>query len=163
MQDFEPQDPGWEARVKASFAQQSLMTTLNAELMDLAPGRCTIRSTYRSGLGQQHGFFHAGVASAIGDSACGYAAYTLFPPGTDVLTAEFKINLLAPAIGRELVATAEVVRSGRRLSVCLARIEVDPQTADGRTCAIMLATVALVRSNQQAIRSGSASASARLG
>jgi uncharacterized protein (TIGR00369 family) len=147
MQDFEPQDPAWRARVEASFAQQSLMTTLNAELINLAPGRCTIRTTYREGLGQQHGFFHAGVASAIGDSACGYAAYTLFPPGANVLTAEFKINLLAPAIGHELVATAEVVRAGRRLSVCLARIEVDPETGDGRPCAIMLATIALVRSN----------------
>ena len=146
MQSFEPQDPAWESRVKASFARQSLMTTLNAELLDLAPGRCTIRSMYRDGLGQQHGFFHAGVASTIGDSACGYAAYTLFPSDTDVLTAEFKINLLAPAEGRELVATAEVIRKGRRLSVCLARIEVDPGTAGGRLCAIMLATIALVRS-----------------
>jgi uncharacterized protein (TIGR00369 family) len=118
------------------------MATLNAELIDLAPGRCTIRSIYREGLGQQHGFFHAGVASAIGDSACGYAAYTLFPAGSDVLTAEFKINLLAPAKGRELVATAEVIRSGRRLSVCVARIETDPG-AGGRQCAIMLATLAL--------------------
>ncbi|MGB8965946.1 MAG: PaaI family thioesterase [Candidatus Cybelea sp.] len=147
MQDFEPQDPAWEARVRASFAQQSLMSTLNAELLELAPGRCTIRSTYREGLGQQHGFFHAGVASAIGDSACGYAAYTLFPHNADVLTAEFKINLLAPAMGHELVATAEVVRAGGRLSVCLARIAVDPQTTGGRPCAIMLATIARVRSN----------------
>lgn len=147
MQTFEPQDPAWEARVRASFARQSLMTTLNAELLDVAPGRCTIRSTYREGLGQQHGFFHAGVASAIGDSACGYAAYTLFPADTDVLTAEFKINLLAPAKGRELVATAEVIRTGRRLSVCLARIEVDPGTAGGRACAIMLATIAIVRAD----------------
>ena len=77
-------------------AAESSSTTLDAELLDLAPGRCTIRSTYREGLGQQHGFFHAGVASAIGDSACGYAAYTLFPPDADVLTSEFKINLLAP-------------------------------------------------------------------
>jgi uncharacterized protein (TIGR00369 family) len=145
MQDFEPRDPAWEARVRASFALQGLMTTLNAELLDLAPGRCTIRSTYREGLGQQHGLFHAGVASAIGDSACGYAGSTLVPPDADVLTAEFKINLLAPAMGRELVATAEVVRAGRRLSVCLARIEVDPETPNGRPCAIMLATIALVR------------------
>lgn len=144
MQNFEPPDPAWETRVKASFAQQSLMTTLNAELVDLAPGRCTIRSTYRKGLGQQHGFFHAGVTCAIGDSACGYAALTLFPRDTEVLTAEFKINLLAPANGRELVATADVIRKGRRLSVCLARIEVDPGTADGRPCAIMLATIAVV-------------------
>ncbi len=146
MQDFEPQDPAWEARVKASFARQSLMMTLDAEMLDLAPGRCTIRSTYREGLGQQNGFFHAGVASAIGDSACGYAASTLLPPDADVLTAEFKINLLAPAMGRSLVATAEVVRTGRRLNVCLARIEVDPETSDARLCAIMLATIALVRS-----------------
>jgi uncharacterized protein (TIGR00369 family) len=123
------------------------MTTLNAELLDIAPGRCTIRSTYRDGLGQQHGFFHAGVSSAIGDSACGYAAATLFPADTDVLTAEFKINLLAPANGRELVATAEVVRKGRRLCVCLARIEIDPGTGGGRPCAIMLATIAVVRAN----------------
>ena len=95
------------------------------------------------GLGQQHGFFHAGVASAIADSACGYAAYTLAPPDTEVLTAEFKINLLAPAKGRELVATAEVIRQGR-LSVCLARIEVGPDGPNGRPCAIMLATIAVV-------------------
>ena len=122
MKAFDPQDPTWEARVRESFARQTLMATLNADLLDLAPGRCTIRSTYREGLGQQHGFFHAGVASAIADSACGYAAYTLAPPDTEVLTAEFKINLLAPAKGRELVATAEVIRRGRRLSVCLAQI-----------------------------------------
>lgn len=66
------------------------------------------------------------------------------PRDTEVLTAEFKINLLAPANGRELVATADVIRKGRRLSVCLARIEVDPGTADGRPCAIMLATIAVV-------------------
>jgi uncharacterized protein (TIGR00369 family) len=149
MQQFEPQDPAWEARVRASFAQQSLMSTLNAELLDLAPGRSTIRSTYREGLGQQNGFFHAGVASAIGDTACGYAAYTLFPPDTNVLSAEFNINLLAPAKGRELVATAEVVRAGRRLSVCLARIEVDPAAAGGQLCAIMLATIALVKHSRR--------------
>lgn len=147
IQSFEPQDPAWEARVRESFGRQSLMTTPNAELLDVSPGRCTIRSTYREGLGQQHGFFHAGVASAIADSACGYAAYTLAPPDTEVLTAEFKINLQAPAKGRELVANAEVIRKGRRLSVCLARIEVDPGSSQGRPCAIMLATVAVVSVN----------------
>ncbi len=147
MNNLEPEDPDWEDRVRASFAQQSLMRTLNADLLYLAPGRCTIRSRYREGLGQQHGFFHAGVASAIGDSACGYAAYTLFPPDSDVLTAEFKINLLAPAKGTDLIATAEVIRKGRRLSVCLSRIEVDPDTGGGGLCAIMLASIALVRRN----------------
>jgi uncharacterized protein (TIGR00369 family) len=147
VHNFEPQDPAWEARVRASFSRQGLMATLNAELLDLAPGRCTIRSRYREGLGQQHGFFHAGVASAIGDSARGYAAYTLFPADAEVLSVEFKINLLAPANGLDLVATAEVIRKGRRLSVCLARIEVDPGTSgSGRPCAIMLATIALVHS-----------------
>jgi acyl-coenzyme A thioesterase PaaI-like protein len=77
MPDFEPQHPAWEARVRTSFARQSLMTTLNAELLDLTPERCSIRSTYREGSGQQHGFFHAGISSGLGDSACGYAAYTL--------------------------------------------------------------------------------------
>jgi uncharacterized protein (TIGR00369 family) len=144
MDKFEPLDPEWEGRVRASFAKQGLMGTLDAELLEVAPGRCTIRSTYREGLGQQHGFFHAGVASAIADSACGYAAYTLAPADADVLTAEFKINLLAPAKGHRLVATAEVVRRGRRLTVCLARIEVDPDGTGGSPCAIMLATIATV-------------------
>jgi acyl-coenzyme A thioesterase PaaI-like protein len=67
----------------------------------MAPGRCSIRSTYREGLGQQRGFFHAGVICAIADSACGYAAYTIAPPDSEVLTAEFKINLLAPASGEK--------------------------------------------------------------
>jgi acyl-coenzyme A thioesterase PaaI-like protein len=87
-QNFAPENPAWEARVRASFARQSLMSTLNAELLSLAPGRCTIRSTYGEGLSQQHGLFHAGVASASGDSACGYAAFTLFPEDAKVLTAE---------------------------------------------------------------------------
>ena len=106
------------------------------------------------GLGQQHGFFHAGVASAIADSACGYAAYTLAPPDTEVLTAEFKINLLAPAKGRELVATAEVIGRGRRLSVCLAQIDVDPGGADGRLCAMMLATIAVMPAKKDSLPSG---------
>lgn len=145
MPTFEPQAPDWDARVKDSFAKQGLMRTLNAALVDVAPGRCVIRSTYGEGLGQQHGFFHAGVVSSIADSACGYAAYTLAPADTDVLTAEFKINLLAPAQGQDLVATAEVIRKGR-LTVCLARIEVDPRGSDTRPCAIMLATIATVQS-----------------
>ena len=110
--------PDAAARVAASFASQDFMASLGARLTVVDAGRVDIELDVRPGLLQQHGFVHAGVVSAIADSAAGYAALSLLPAGSDVLTAEFKINLLAPARGTRLVARARVVRSGRTLSVC---------------------------------------------
>ena len=121
------------------------MQTFNAQIIELEPGRCVIEARYAHGLGQQNGFFHAGVVSGVGDSACGYAAYSLFAEATDVLTAEFKINLVAPARGVRLIASGEVVRKGRRLTTCLSRIEVEDAAGARTLCAIMLATVAQVK------------------
>jgi len=123
--------PDVEHRIRASFARQGLMLHLGAQLTDLAPGLARIRLPFRPELTQQAGFFHAGSTSAIADTAGGYAGYTLFPEGTDVLTVEFKINLLAPAVGDYLEATGTVIRSGRTLTIC--QIDVAALKGDQRT------------------------------
>ena len=106
------------ARILASFARQGAMTTLGAELADVAAGRVAIALPIEARLSQQDGFLHAGVVVAALDSACGYAALTLMPDDAEVLTVELKVNLLAPASGDRLVAEGEVVRAGGTLTVC---------------------------------------------
>jgi uncharacterized protein (TIGR00369 family) len=118
MPSFEPLDPAWEAKVRDSFGRQSFMREIGARVAKAEPGRVEIELPYREALTQQHGFFHGGVTSAIADSAGGYAALSLFPPGSSVLTVEFKINLLAPARGEKLRAIGQVIRPGRTLTVC---------------------------------------------
>lgn len=114
---FVPRNPDWDATVRGSFARQKVMTLLGAEMGALAPGHCEIRLPFRDDLTQQNGYFHAGITSTIVDSAGGYAGYTLMPPGSDVLTVEFKLNLLAPADGEYLVAEGQVLKSGRNLVI----------------------------------------------
>lgn len=113
-----PSDPNFQARVRASFAQQRVMRLIGARLARIEPGVVEIELPFRDDLTQQDGFFHAGITSTIADSAAGYAAYTLFPAESAVLTVEFKINLLAPADGERLVAVGRVVRPGRTLTTC---------------------------------------------
>lgn len=113
-----PLDPEVQQRVQDSFSRQGLMRHLGAELHEVSHGRVIIRLPFRQTLTQQHGYFHAGATSAIADSAGGYAGFTLFPPGSSVLTVEFKINLLAPAQGNYLEAIGTAVRSGRTLTIC---------------------------------------------
>jgi uncharacterized protein (TIGR00369 family) len=113
-----PRDPDFAARVRASFARQAFMGHLGVELAHVAPGEVDLVVAYHQGLTQQHGFFHAGVTSTIADSAAGYAALSLFAPGTGILTTEFKINFLAPARGEKLIARGRAVKSGRTLTVC---------------------------------------------
>ncbi len=126
-----PSDPAAERRVRDSFERQGLMRHLGARLGEVQRGRVTITLPRRPELTQQHGYFHAGATSAIADSAGGYAAYTVFAEGTEVLTVEFKINLLAPARGDHLAAVGEVVKSGRTLTIC--RFEVHGVTGDEQT------------------------------
>ncbi|HMB74914.1 MAG TPA: PaaI family thioesterase, partial [Kiloniellaceae bacterium] len=109
-------------------------------LTAVAPGQATILLPFRADLCQQHGFFHAGVTSTIADSAGGYAAYSLFPAGSSVMTVEFKINLLAPADGELLRAEGRVVRPGRRLTVC--DVEVFAEKSGSPTlCARLMQTL----------------------
>ena len=113
---FDPKDPAWESKVRDSFQRQSFLKLLGAEVETVSPGCCSIRIAARGDLCQQHGFMHAGVTATLADTAAGYAAFSLMPPGSTVLTAEFKINLLAPARGSIFVARASVVKPGRTLS-----------------------------------------------
>ena len=109
---FELRDAEYQRRVRESFERQGLMKHLGAELVSLEPGGAAIRVPFRGELTQQHGYFHAGVTGVIADTACGYAAYTLMAAEDSVLTVEYKINLLAPADGEELVARARLVAVG---------------------------------------------------
>ncbi len=111
-------DPAFETRVRESFARQRFMATLGATLERVEPGEVTIALPFDASLAQQHGYLHAGVVTAVIDSACGYAALSLMEPGVGVMSAEFKVNLLAPAAGTRFVAVGRVVKAGRTLTVC---------------------------------------------
>lgn len=126
-----PRDPDFEARVRSSFARQDFMATLGAVLAHVAPGEVDIVLPFSEDLRQQHGFFHAGATIAVLDSAAGYAALTLFPKGFGVLTAELKVNLLAPAKGPRLQAEGRVIKPGKTLTIC--RSDVYSVADDGRT------------------------------
>jgi uncharacterized protein (TIGR00369 family) len=115
---YAPQDPDFERIGRESFDRQGAMHLIGAELVRIDPGLVEVAVDFRPELSQQHGFFHAGIVATIADTAGGYAAFTLFPPGAGVLTVEFKINLLAAADGERVVATGQVIRSGRTLTVC---------------------------------------------
>ena len=96
---FDVKDPDFRGRVRASFDEQAVMSTIGASLSKVEPGEVEIEMPYRKDLTQQNGFVHAGVLATIVDSACGYAAFTLMPPGASVLSIEFKINMCSPAVG----------------------------------------------------------------
>lgn len=127
-------------RVRASFARQGAMSTLGADLADVAAGRVAITVPVEPRLSQQHRFLHAGVVVAALDSACGYAALTLMPADAEVLTVELKVNLLAPASGDRIVAEGEVVRAGGTLTVCHGDAYAE-QGAERAHVATMLATM----------------------
>ncbi len=115
---FRPPDPDFAARVRASFERQAAMKLIGASLTTVEPGHAVIELPYRPDLTQQHGFIHGGMTAMIADSAGGYAAFTLFPADSAVLTVEFKINLVAPADAERLVASGRVKKTGRTLTVC---------------------------------------------
>jgi uncharacterized protein (TIGR00369 family) len=146
---FTPSNPDYENRVRDSFARQGAMRLLGARLTEVRPGYCVIELPYRLDLTQQHGYVHAGIVSAIADSAGGYAGFSLFPADASVLTVEYKLNLLAPAGGERLIAQAEVVKAGRTLAIT--RGEVYAETGSKRTlCAIMQQTLIVLTGKQDA-------------
>jgi uncharacterized protein (TIGR00369 family) len=135
-----PPDPAFAARVRASFARQQIMHLIGATLSRIAPGAVEIHLPFRADLSQQHGFMHAGVITTIVDSACGYAALTLTPPATGVLTIEYKANFLAPAQGSHFLARGRVLRAGRTVIVCAGDV-VAVQDGTEVAIATMLATI----------------------
>jgi uncharacterized protein (TIGR00369 family) len=110
--------PQIQARIRTSFEHQGLMQHLGARLGHIGPGCVHIVLPNRPEVNQQHGYIHAGAIGTIPDSAGGYAAFTLFPVNTAVLTVEYKINLLAPAVGDHIEAVGTVLKYGRTLTVC---------------------------------------------
>jgi uncharacterized protein (TIGR00369 family) len=122
MTKYEAVNPSFAKEVNESFARQSMMSLIDAQLTRVEPGRVEITLPFRGDLTQQHGYLHAGIITTIADSACGYAAYSLMPPDADVLSIEFKINLLRPGKGETFVARAEVIRPGKTVSVARADV-----------------------------------------
>jgi uncharacterized protein (TIGR00369 family) len=131
-----------EERVRASFGRQRLMQTLGAELTAVRPGEVEITLPFREDLTQQHGFLHAGAVTAIVDSACGYAALTQMPPEVEVLSVEFKVNLLAPALGDRFIALGRVLRSGRTITVCTGEVHAEQGDSRKLICAMQATMIA---------------------
>jgi uncharacterized protein (TIGR00369 family) len=138
----------YEERIRQSFSKQAFMSTLGAVLITVGQGNVEIRLPFSSNLTQQNGYLHAGVITAVLDSACGYSALTVAANDKDVLTVEFKVNLLAPAAGEVFEARAQVKRAGRTLTVCTA----DAFAISGgkeKVVATMLATIMAVPMSQK--------------
>jgi uncharacterized protein (TIGR00369 family) len=136
---FQPVDPGFAARVRASFARQKAMALVGAELTVVEPGYTEIALPWREDLTQQKGYVHGGILGMIADSACGYAAYTLMPASASLVTVEYKINILAPARSA-LLARGEVVRPGRTLTVAHGEVYAE----GGKRVATMLQTLMML-------------------
>lgn len=134
-----------QKRIAASFKSQGLMATLGAQLVSVADGEVQIELSFADQLSQQHGYVHAGAITSIVDSACGYAALTKAPPGHEVVTAEFKINFVRPAIGERFLAIGKIQSSGKLLTVCTGEVRAFTGTAS-KVVAIMQATIVNVRS-----------------
>jgi uncharacterized protein (TIGR00369 family) len=127
--------------IRDKVRRQAFMALVGAEATAIEPGRVVIELPYRADLCQQNGFLHAGVIASVADSACGFAALTLMPADSDVLSVEFKVNLLAPARGEWFRASADVVRPGRTLTVVQAQVVASTKGQPDALVAMMQATM----------------------
>jgi len=137
-------NPTFAEEIKQSFAKQTIMGLIGAKLTRVEPGIVEITLPYRADLAQQHGYLHAGIVTTIADSACGYAAYSLMPRDSEVLSVEFKVNLLRPAKGEMFLASAEVLKNGKTLTVVRADVFSLNQTEQRTLIATMLGTMICV-------------------
>lgn len=133
-----------QERITHSFKLQGLMTTLGAEIVSVTEGEVQIALPFSAKLSQQHGYMHGGAITSIVDSACGYAALTKAPPGYEVLAAEFKINLLRPAVGDRFLAIGRVVKAGKLLTVCTGEVQAF-SGGESKVIAVMQATIVNVQ------------------
>lgn len=127
--------------ITESFAKQGLMATIGAQIDEIADGRVVLSMPITQSVGQQHGVAHAGATFALGDSASGYAALTKMAKDAEVMTVEMKINLIAPAAGVRLIATGEVVKAGRRLSVTRCTVEAEDASGNRKPVALLQGTM----------------------
>ena len=135
-----PLDPQSEKRCRDSFARQPMMETIGASVRSVDAGTVELEMPFDTKLTQQHGFMHAGVIATLCDTACGFAALSLMPEGTAVLTTEFKVNLLSPAQGERFIALGRVVRPGKKLMVCLGEVFAE-ENGKRKQVALMTATM----------------------
>jgi len=140
-----PPDPNYKTLVLDSFAKQQLLQELNACITHMDAGCVHIEAPFDPRFTQQDGFLHAGIVTALIDSACGYAAYTFMPVGSRVLSVEFKVNLLNPAKGKTFRAEGQVLKSGKTLTVCEGKLFA-LQDGQETLTAIMQATMICIQS-----------------
>ncbi|VWX62974.1 Phenylacetic acid degradation protein [Burkholderiales bacterium 8X] len=134
------------SRIAASFDAQGLMATLGARLVLATEGEVQIELPFSPALSQQHGYVHAGAITSVVDSACGYAALTRAPTGIEVVTAEFKINFMRPALGTRFLAIGRVQSAGKLLTVCHGEVRAFAADASPfKTIALMQATMVFVQ------------------
>jgi uncharacterized protein (TIGR00369 family) len=150
MRRFQPKNPEYRATATAVFTAQPAMRTLGISLVRLEPGEVDLAMAYAPQFAQQNGFVHAGIITAGLDNACGIAAFTLMPAGSDILTVEFKTNLLAPAQGERFVFRAVVIKPGRTLTVCEARAYAERGDAESLVATMTGTLMALPRRDQAA-------------
>jgi uncharacterized protein (TIGR00369 family) len=146
MSNLSPADPDFEQRIRTSFARQGLINTINGRIAFISPGELHIEAPFDERFTQQDGFLHAGIVTTLMDSACGYAAYTLMPADSRVLSVEFKVNFLNPARGERFRAEGRVAKSGRTISVCEGKLFA-LQNGQGKLVAMMQATMICIRND----------------
>jgi len=138
--EHKPKHENYKRLVEESFQKQGIMKTIGASLDKVEPGECHISLSFSKSLSQQHGYIHGGVISTIADSSAGYAAFTLAPVDSTVLTTEFKINLLSPAKGDKFIAKAKVLKSGKTLQIVSSEVyAVD--NGEEKLCAFLTASI----------------------
>src|SRR5688572_13347713 len=142
---MDPLNPSFAEEVERSFARQPIMKLIGARLSLVEAGVVEITLPYRADLAQQDGYLHAGVVTMIADSACGYAAYSLMPEDSKVLSVEFKVNLLRPAQGVTFAARAEVIKAGKTLTVARADVFGIAEDAGRKLVATMQGTMICLR------------------
>ncbi|WP_374619066.1 PaaI family thioesterase [Pandoraea sp.] len=148
-----PLDDAVAAKIRASFDKQGVMTHWGAQLSHLADGYCEISLPFSDKVNQQLGYFHGGVIGAIADSAGGYAGYTRILPDQELVTAEYKLNILAPGKGDTLVGRGQVVKAGRTLIVATAELFA-LDNGKWTLCALMQQTLFVLEANRSATSSG---------
>ncbi|UQX86794.1 PaaI family thioesterase [Jatrophihabitans telluris] len=136
-------------QAQEAFAQQGLMDTLQAEIVRIEAGRVDVAMPVRPEITQQDGFVHAGAVTAILDTACGFAASTLMPPGSGVLSVDFTVHLMRPSVGEQILAVAEVVKPGRTITFVRAEAFAIRANGDRVSCALMTASMATISPDQR--------------
>lgn len=144
MFDYKPLAPDYIEAVKRNFEKKAFMKHLGVTLDDVQPGFVEISVPQAEFLTQQHGYFHAGVTATLADVSMGYAAFSLAPPESNVLSAEFKINLVNPALGEKLIARGEVIKYGKTLKICKSSIYALKDGAE-KLCAIAQGTMMIIK------------------